>query len=65
MSLIDQLRNGDGLHRRAAVALEQFGPMSEFVLADTARALAFVQWQRANSSSHDSPGVPVAPPATG
>ena len=50
MPLIDRLRKGDELHREAAAALEHFGLFSEFVLSDTERGLAFVQWQRSKSS---------------
>ena len=57
MSLIDRLRKGDELHREAAGALEHFGLFSEFVLSDTKRGLAFMQWQRAKGSV-SAPEVP-------
>ncbi len=56
MSLIDRLRKGDELHREAADALEHFGLFSEFVLSDTKRGLAFMQWQRAKESVKDTKG---------
>ena len=53
--LIDRLRKGDELHREAAGALTAFGEFSEFVLSDTERGLAFVQWQRAKGSLNEAP----------
>ncbi len=53
MSLINRLRKGDELHREAAAALKHFGLFSEFVLSDTERGLAFMQWQRAKGSVID------------
>ncbi len=50
MSLVERLRKGDELHREAAAAIEHFGLFSEFVLSDTERGLAFVQWQRTRPS---------------
>ena len=50
MTLIKRLRNGDELHREAADALKLFEAMSEFVLSDDERSLAFVRWQRAKGS---------------
>lgn len=47
MALVDRLRNGDKLHREAAAAL---GEMSEYVLSDDERALAFVKWRRTKGS---------------
>ena len=55
MTLTKRLRNGDALHREAADALEALGPMSEFVLSDDERGLAFVQWQRSKGSHFDAP----------
>ena len=44
--LIERLREGDELHREAAKALIVWGTMSEYILSDDDRALAFVKWQR-------------------
>lgn len=58
MTLTKRLRNGDALHREAADALEALGAMSEFVLSDDERGLAFVRWQRAKRSVSEQPPAP-------
>ena len=50
VTLIEQLRAGDALHRKAADALAQLEAMSEFILSDTERSLEFVKWQRSRPS---------------
>ena len=52
------LRCGDATSNeqsRAADALESFAAISEFVLSDSERGLAFVQWQRAKGLVCDTP----------
>ena len=60
MSLIDRLQKGDTLHQEAAGVLKLYSQYGDYILSDDERALAFIEWQRAND-----PGRPLPPHGSG